>query len=132
VSYLLDTNICSAHLRRPAGLVHRFIQHGGRLATATVVLAELYDWAHGRDDPVPFLRRIDELLQDLNVIPFDRECAEQFGRLRASLRRQGVGINPIDLMIASTALAYDLTLVTHNTGDFERIPDLRLEDWLTR
>jgi len=42
MSFLLDTNICSEHLKRPSGLVHRFIQHSGRLHISTVVLGELY------------------------------------------------------------------------------------------
>jgi tRNA(fMet)-specific endonuclease VapC len=50
--------------------------------------------------------------------------------LRASLRRQGIEINTTDLMIASIALVHDLTLVTHNTVDFQNIPGLRLDDWL--
>ena len=50
MTYLLDTNIISAHLRRPAGLQHRFIQHGGRIAVPTIVLAELYAWAFGKAD----------------------------------------------------------------------------------
>ena len=45
MSYLLDTNICSAHLKRPSGLSHRFIQYGGRLHIPTIVLGELYAWA---------------------------------------------------------------------------------------
>ncbi len=51
MSFLLDTNILSAHLRRPAGLAHRFFQHSGRLYTSGVSLAELYDWVNGRRDP---------------------------------------------------------------------------------
>lgn len=51
MSYLLDTNILSAHLRRPSGLQHRFVQHSGRLYTSSVALAELYDWAYRRPDP---------------------------------------------------------------------------------
>ena len=51
MSFLLDTNILSAHLRRPSGLAHRFFQHSGRLYTSSVSLAELYDWVKGRHDP---------------------------------------------------------------------------------
>jgi tRNA(fMet)-specific endonuclease VapC len=46
------------------------------------------------------------------------------------LQRIGIVVSPIDLLIASVALAHDLTLVTHNTADYQNIPDLRLEDWL--
>ena len=131
MSFLLDTNICSAHLRRPSGLIHRFIQHSGRLSIPSLVLAELYALAYRRDDPAPTLVKIDYLLDDVRVLDFDCTCAEEFGKLRGTLRRQGVSVSPVDLMIASVALVHDLTLVTNNTVDFRNIPDLRLEDWLT-
>ena len=131
MSYLLDTNICSAHMRRPAGLAHRFFQYSGRLWVPTVVLAELYAGAFLLDDPTKILAGINDLLQDLGVLPFDEACAEQFGRLRGELKRRGVGTGPIDLQIAAVALVHDLTLVTNNTADFQNVPGLRLEDWLT-
>lgn len=56
MSYLLDTNICSAHLKRPGGLTHRMIQHSGRLYTSTVVLGELLAWAYRRNNPAPLLQ----------------------------------------------------------------------------
>jgi hypothetical protein len=58
VSFLLDTNIMSEHLRRPAGLIHRFVQHSGRLYTSSISLAELYGWANSRKDPAPSLAAI--------------------------------------------------------------------------
>ncbi len=131
MSFLLDTNILSAHLRRPSGLAHRFIQYSGRLYTSSVALAELFVWAHNRPDPAKVLNAIDELLfQEVALLDYDRECADEFGRVRIDLRRQGIEVPTVDLMIASVALVYDLTLVTHNTLDFQNIPDLRLEDWL--
>jgi predicted nucleic acid-binding protein len=132
VSFLLDTNILSAHLRRPAGLAHRFVQHSGRLYTSTIPLAELYDWANGRKDPAPTLAAIQSLLTyEVSLIVFDLDCAEEFGRLRGDLRRPGITVDNMELLIATTALVYDLTLVTHNTRNFQNIPGLRLEDWLT-
>ncbi len=130
MSHLLDTNICAAHFRRPAGLAHRFFQYGGVLFIPTVVLAELYAGAYHVTDPTPLLQKIGDLLQDVQVLPFDEGCAEQFGKVRGSLLRRGTTIPVMDLMIASVALMHDLTLVTHNTADFEGIPDLRLNDWL--
>ncbi|MBI3269060.1 MAG: type II toxin-antitoxin system VapC family toxin [Planctomycetes bacterium] len=132
MSFLLDTDTCSAHLKRPSGLLHRFIQHSGRLAISTVTEGELYVWAFRRDDPTPLLRRISEdLLPDLSVLPFDSACAKMFGRVRADLLRRGKPGNCLDLMIAAAALAHDLTLVTHNTDDYNHVPGLRLEDWVT-
>lgn len=132
MSFLLDTNILSEHLRRPAGLVHRFVQHSGRLYTSSISLGELYDWAYSRKDPAPSLRAIQSLLTyEVSLISFDNDCAEDFGRLRLDLRRQGIGVDNMDLLIAATAHVHDLTLVTHNTRHFQDIPGLRLEDWLT-
>jgi len=131
VSFLLDTDTCSAHLRRPSGLIHRFVQHSGRLYVSTLGLAELYAWAYRREDPVPALAAIAKLVQfEVKLLDFDRACAEQFGMLRGIFRRQGVSVPPVDLMIASVALVNDLTLVSHNTRDFRFVPNLRLEDWL--
>jgi tRNA(fMet)-specific endonuclease VapC len=76
MSFLLDTNICSAHFRRPAGLAHRFIQYSGGLFIPTIVLGELYAWAYKRDDPAPLLHFInDDLLADVAVLDFDSPCA---------------------------------------------------------
>jgi tRNA(fMet)-specific endonuclease VapC len=132
MSFLLDTNILSAHLRRPAGVAHRFFQYSGRLFTSTICLAELYVWAFSRPDPGPMLNAIEQLLNyEVSVIDFDSDCAKQFGSVRVDLRRQGIEVSTTDLMIASVALVHDLALVTHNTADFQSIPGLRLEDWLT-
>jgi tRNA(fMet)-specific endonuclease VapC len=132
MSFLLDTNILSAHMRRPSGLAHRFFQHSGRLYAPSVGLGELLVWAYNRPDPTKILNAIDELLlQEVSILDFDRYCANEFGRVRIQLRRTGIEVPSVDLMIASVALIYDLTLVTHNTADFQNIPGLRLDDWLT-
>jgi tRNA(fMet)-specific endonuclease VapC len=132
MSFLLDTNILSVHLRRPSGLAHRFVQYSGRLYTSSVVLAELFVWAYNRPDPTRVLDSIDRLLfEDITVLDYDRDCADTFGRIRIQLRRSGIEVPTADLLIASVALVFDLTLVTHNTSDFQSIPNLRLVDWLT-
>lgn len=131
MSFLLDTNICSAYMKRPSGLAHRFIQHMGRLAIPSVVLGELYAGAYLRSDPTPLLQQIADLRLAVHVLDFDPACAEQFGKLRGDLKPRGVPVSPMDLMIASVALVHNLTLVTHNTADFAAVPGLRLVDWLT-
>lgn len=132
MSFLLDTDTCSAHFKRPAGLMHRFAQHSGVLYVATIVLAELYTWAFHRANSAPLLRSIEnDLLPDVTLLDFDRDCANEFGRVRGSLLLQGISIGRVDLLIASVALVHNLTLVTHNTADFQNLPGLRLEDWLT-
>ncbi|MGC8639153.1 MAG: type II toxin-antitoxin system VapC family toxin [Isosphaeraceae bacterium] len=130
MSYLLDTNICSAHIRRPGGIAHRFIQYSGRLWMPTIVLAELYAGAYMLDAPARVLEGIHELRKDIGLLAFDETCAEEFGKLRGQLKRLGIQRNAVDLMIAAVALAHDLTLVTHNTQHFQNIANLRLDDWL--
>lgn len=130
MSFLLDTNICSAHLRRPTGLAHRFMQHSGRLYVPSIVFAELFSWANRRDDTPRILGAIQDLMDDVQILDFDLRCSAEFGRLDATLGRRGIVVPAVDLMIASVALVHDLTVVTHNTRDFCQVPDLRVADWL--
>jgi tRNA(fMet)-specific endonuclease VapC len=131
MSFLLDTDHLSAHSRRPSGLAHRFIQHSGRLYTPSIALAELYVWAYQRRDPVAALASIEKmLLHEVSVVDYDDDFAKDFGRIRVELRRKGIEVPSMDLLIASVALVHNLTLVTHNTADFQNILGLRLDDWL--
>ena len=130
MSHLIDTNICSAHFRRPGGLAHRFIQYGGGLFVSTVVLGELYAGAYHVRHPAPLLKKIADMLIDVTVLDFDHVCSQIFGQLRGKLLQQGISVPTADLMIASVAIVHDLTLVTNNIVDFRNIPGLRLEDWL--
>jgi predicted nucleic acid-binding protein len=67
MSHLLDTNICAAHFRRPAGLAHRFVQYGGGLFIPTIVLGELYAGAYHVQNPAPLLSQIANLLNDVRL-----------------------------------------------------------------
>jgi tRNA(fMet)-specific endonuclease VapC len=132
MSLLLDTDTCSAHLKRPAGLIHRFVQHSGRLFIPTIVLAELYTWAFHRKNPTPVIQAIErDLLPNVTVLDFDSDCTKEFGKLRGQLLQQGITVSRMDLLIAAVALTHNLTLVTHNTADYLHVPGLRLDDWLT-
>jgi tRNA(fMet)-specific endonuclease VapC len=83
MSFLLDTNICSAHLKRPAGLMHRFVQHSGRLFLPTIVLGGLYAWAYHRAKPAKVVNSIEnDLLPDVVLVPYDEACAREFGQQR--------------------------------------------------
>jgi tRNA(fMet)-specific endonuclease VapC len=130
IKFLLDTDVCSAHMRRPASLAHRFIQFTGQLAVPTIVLAELYAGAYKHPQASRLLRLIADLVEETLLLDFDAACAEQFGRTRGGLLQQGISVPTIDLMIASAAIVHDLTLVTHNSADFRNIPNLRMVDWL--
>ncbi len=130
MNFLLDTDICSAHMRFPTKLAHRFIQYTDQLAISSVTLAELFAGAYKHSQMNRLLTLITDLLQEVRVIDFDSECAERFGQVRGRLLQQGISAPTTDLMIATAALVHNLTLVTHNTKDFQNIPDIRMDDWL--
>jgi tRNA(fMet)-specific endonuclease VapC len=131
MNFLLDTDTCSFHVKSPSGLVHRFIQYSGGLSISTITLAELFAWAYRRTNPANLLQSIAaDLLKDTVVLDFDAVCAEQFGIIRGTMLQQGISVGVPDLMIAATAIVHNLTLVTHNTADYQNIPGLRLDDWL--
>lgn len=112
--------------------MHRFVQYAGRLYLPTIVLGELYAWAYRRGNPASVIDKIEnDLLPDVAVLDYDRLCSKEFGRLRGLLMQQGRDVSRLDLMIASVAFVHGLTLVTHNTADFQHVPGLRLDDWLT-
>jgi tRNA(fMet)-specific endonuclease VapC len=69
MSFLLDTNICTSHLKRPGGLAHRMIQYSGRLYMPTVVLGELFAWAYCRIDPSKLLQQIEDELLAFSRLP---------------------------------------------------------------
>lgn len=130
MSYLLDTNICSAYLKGNPRVFNRFIQYAGNLNTSTVVLGELYTWVN-RTKTKPSTRdALADLLRNVQVLPVDHDVARQFGQIRAALLDAGRPAPELDLLIGCTAILYDLTLVTGNAKDFQNIPDLRIENWL--
>ena len=75
------------------------------------------------------LALLDELFADFTSVPFDDNAARRYGEIRSDLAREGTPIGPNDLIIAAIASVHDLTLITHNTREFNRVTGLNLEDW---
>jgi tRNA(fMet)-specific endonuclease VapC len=129
--YLLDTNVCIAILNRssPSLLDHVRLHSPGEFGLSSVVKAELLFGARRSTKVQENLEVLARFFSPFRTFPFDDLCAEHYGWIRADLWRSGEPIGPNDLLIAATARASDLTLVTHNTGEFSRVIGLRLEDW---
>ena len=129
--YLLDTNICIHLLNGTSSpLVTRLRrQSPAQIRLSAVVKAELIDGAHHSARVAENLRLLQQFFRPFVSLPFDDACAERYGRIRQELVRRGEPIGPNDLMIAATALAHDLILVTRNTGEFGRVIGLTVEDW---
>lgn len=129
MSFLLDTDTCSAHLKTGA-LTHRFIQYSGRLFLSTVSLAELYTWALRKKASPKRLQGIQDLLSDVVVLDVTPDVSFKAGEVRAGLLDQGRHAPQTDMLLAATALINGFTLVTHNTQDFAHEPGLTIVDWL--
>jgi predicted nucleic acid-binding protein len=130
MSFLVDTDICSAHLRQKGAINNRFLQYTGRLHISAITLGELYAWALRANAPPQRAQGLRDMLSDLRVLEVTADVALRFGQLQARLLDNGTPAPGMDLMNAATALVYDLTLVTHNLEDYANIPGLRLLDWL--
>jgi tRNA(fMet)-specific endonuclease VapC len=76
------------------------------------------------------MEKLTDFCAPLTILPFDAVAAEHYGLLRAHLEAAGAWIGPMDLMIAAHALACEVTLVTSNEGEFRRVPNLHIENWL--
>lgn len=129
--YLLDTNAAIALLKEhPQMLSH--VRSVGRssLLVCAPVEAELWFGVAKSTQQDHNRKRLLTLLEWLPSLPFEGQATQHFGDIRAHLARQGTPIGPYDLQIASIALAHDLTVVTHNTREFARVPGLKVEDWL--
>lgn len=131
MSFLLDADTCSAYLKGNRAVQNRFLQYTGGLHVSVVTVGELYTWALRKTAPPSRLRSIEDLLRDLAILDVTEAVAQRFGDVRASLFDQGLTAPEMDLLIGSTALVHDLTLVTHNTRDFANVPGLRIMDWLS-
>ena len=132
MTHLLDTNSCVDHLRKGRGsnITARLAAAVPRgVALCSVVMAELLYGAHRSVRKTQTLIQVQSFCRQFQSLPFDDQAAEEYGLIRAHLASLGTPIGPNDLMIASIALANGLTVVTHNTSEFSRVPGLKFEDW---
>jgi tRNA(fMet)-specific endonuclease VapC len=129
--FVLDTNACIRILNNASPfLVSRLkSHHPSQILLSSVVKAELVYGARKSARSARNLRVLQEFFAPFRTLVFDDACAEQYGILRAELEREGTPIGPYDMMIAATAIANDLTLVTHNADEFSRVTGLKWEDW---
>lgn len=130
MNFLIDTNVCSAYIKGNRVVWSRFLQHAGGMALSVITVGELWTWAKRTKTRPQARLAVTELIDVLDIIEIDFQIALRFGELRAQMLDAGQPIPDMDAMIAATALVHNLTLVTHNTTDFQSIAGLQLVDWL--
>lgn len=131
ITHLLDTNAVIALIARRSDALLARVEacDPGSIAVSSIVAHELWYGAY-RSQKVAFnLETLRLLFADLPILDFDPEDARVAGEIRAELARQGTPIGPYDVLIAGLAKARGLALVTNNTGEFERVAGLQVEDW---
>jgi tRNA(fMet)-specific endonuclease VapC len=132
--YVLDTDHCVGLLRGNEGVLSKLksldddIEIG--LYTTTITAAELFYGAYRMPNPEQRIQEVNAFLSDMEIHDLDLGAARIYGQLKAELAGRGELLADNDLFIASIALSCNLTLVTHNTHHYERIPNLCLEDWM--
>jgi len=129
VSFVLDSDICSAYIRGEHRVYTRFEQYWGGLYISAITAGELNVWAHRASTTPRITLGVEKLLATIPVLPVTDEEARAFGRLRARLLDQGVVVPVTDLFIAVSAELNDFTVVTHNRKHFGLIPGIRIQDW---
>ena len=130
--YLLDTNICIYLIKkRPPEALAQFKRHSPLdVAISTITLFELEYGAQKSQQIQHTQDALARFILPLTLLDIDCRAAADAAAIRANLEKKGTPIGPYDLLIAGLARSQDLTLVTNNTKEFERIDNLRLENWV--
>lgn len=130
--YLLDTNICIFYMRGKYNLIQKLREVGGNNCyISSITVAELYYGAACCKNPVLEKQRIEMFISNMNILPID-DCLETYAQAKAHLRRQGTLIDDFDLLIGATAIANNMIAVTENTKHLGLIPNIKIENWITR
>ncbi len=129
--YMLDTNIVSELARNPQGTVAKRIAdvEPNAICVSIVTAAELRYGCAKKGSP-KLLAQIEAILGSIPVLALDVPADAEYGAIRAELEVAGKSIGPNDLLIAAHARALEAVLVTANIGEFKRVRDLRVENWL--
>ena len=128
--YLLNTDTIIYNLKGHEAIKKNLQRHiEDPMKISIITLMELYYGAYKSEKVTGNLAKVKRLETEFEIIPTGKESAEIFGMLKATLEESGTRLDDFDLIIASCAMAHNLTLVTNNVGHFKRIEALKLTNW---
>jgi tRNA(fMet)-specific endonuclease VapC len=132
MKYMLDTNICIGLIRqKPQALIERLTTCApGEIGVSVITVAELAHGAQKSNKVEENMSALEQFLLPLEVADFDQSASAAYGFVRVFLEREGKVIGSMDMLIGAHALSLDVILVTNNTSEFKRIPNLNIEDWM--
>ncbi len=129
--YMLDTNICIYVIKhKPEKVFDELKKHdSAEMCISSITYAEL---AHGVEKSAAVEKNrlaLSLLLANIEILDFNVDAANCYGKIRADLEKKGTPIGPLDMMIAGHAQSLDYTVVTNNVKEFARIGGLKIENW---
>ena len=129
--YMLDTNICIYAIKHKPEKVFQKLQEvePEDVCVSSVTYAEL---VHGVEKSVAVEKNrlaLSMLLANIEILDFNVDAADCYGKIRADLEKKGTPIGPLDMMIAGHAQSLGYTVVTNNVKEFSRVMDLKIENW---
>lgn len=131
LKYMLDTNIVIYVIkRRPVEILEVFNAHAGQMCISSITLAELLHGVEKSSMITKNLRKVEDFVSRLEVLPYENTAASHYGDIRTNLEKKGSVIGVNDLHIAAHARSEGLVLVSNNIREFERVEGLRLENWI--
>jgi len=131
--YMLDTNICIYVLKNHSDKLRFKFKAIKNISISSITYAELcYGIENGESSKKEARwKELDNFTQRLLIDPFDEDASRHYGFIRALFRKQGTPIGNNDLLIASHARSLNAVLVTNNVKEFNRVPDLTIENWVS-
>lgn len=129
---MLDTNICIYLIKnKPQEVKKKFNAYEvGEICISSIAVSELYYGVQKSQMIEKNQRALALFLAPLNIIAYDETAAIEYGKIRANLQVKGNVVGSLELLIAAHAKSLGVKLVTNNTKEFDRIPDLDLENWV--
>jgi tRNA(fMet)-specific endonuclease VapC len=131
LTYMLDTNICIYVMKSyPQALREKFNSLAEQLCISSITLGELHYGAEKSARRGDNLSAIEHFVARLEILPFEAKAAAHYGQVRAELERAGTPCGPHDMQIGGHARSEGLILVTNNIREFNRMPGIRVENWV--
>jgi tRNA(fMet)-specific endonuclease VapC len=115
----------------PPELIEKFRETGvGNIYISSITVSELQYGAYKGKQVKKNLKRLDEFLRPFEILAYDEAASGCYGKIRADLENQGNVIGPLDMLIAAHALSKNLTLITNNEKEFNRVKSLKVKNWI--
>ena len=131
MTYMLDTNICIYAIKnKPEQVLEKLKENlSNGICISAITLAELQHGVEKSINPEKNSMALLQFLSILDILPFDDLAAVEYGKICAYLQKRGTPIGTMDMLIAAHAKIENLIIVTNNVREFERVPDLKIENW---